>query len=1595
MTEYMNVIIHSVKEWVNTKLGSYVQKGDVDGKLVPPLSADGSDAGKTIVVDETGTSYELVTDNSSERIDSVVSELGAFKEKVSDDLGTMQADVDADLNTLKTTIAGDIATAKEQAIAEANNAANAVKNDLLSGAGEAYDTLRELGELIDENVDAIAALEAVATGKADKGHAHSWEELNDKPFGEETKEVVIIEDVPSFDGPVGGKTDGSMLSDDVLKVADIVIGDTYALAINDVNYYGVAEHQADPTSENGNGVKIHFYPNRDMTGEAVIGFGSYSNDIYSSIIVDIDIQRPWVIKFIHIAETTKQLDEQYIPSSIARTTDLDNKLDKNNPTGTGSFSMNRRTEMSVGDYSHVEGMYNYASGYASHAEGYGTAASNYVAHAEGYGTTASGYESHAEGEYSTASGSYSHAEGYQTTASGQCAHAEGDQTVASEYRSHAEGYYTEASGMMSHAEGYRAKAIGHTAHAEGYETKASGAKSHAEGEYTEATGDRSHAEGYESEAIGEASHAEGSYTKATENSAHAEGYSTEASGQYSHAEGSNTVASYYYAHAEGMGSKATKSAAHAEGKYTQATGEAAHAEGNYTEASGYCSHAEGQQAKATAEAAHAEGNYTEAQGPASHAENYQTIANGQYSHAQGLATTASGFTSHAEGCGTVAASSYTHVQGKYNIPDSDGVYQHIVGNGSNQDNLSNAHTLDWDGNAWYAGSLKVGGTSYEDASEVALKSDIAMSWDNLENKPFYEIDNTQVVLSVEDIVGSYDEGGDLAFASVRVDGLTFETGTVYHITGVVNGDAVDVYDTANNGQLYVDGFYQWLSSLRIKVNTQKTYVTFEMSGVRSFEIASLTISCGDVELVKLDEKFIPETIARTADVDAAIKAVAYSTNDYTDTRIRTHRHSWDDLNDKPFEEVVSELVLSVETDEGATGMSVTDFRTDDTNQIYTVEFDGVKYTGGFEIVTDVYGSEHSVLGNAAFACDMSDYINDIPFAFAYVDYRGAIVLYLGDDNTAPHTVSVYLGTGENGIKTIDEKFIPKSISRAEHKHTWDELEGKPFGEVTDWTLVIAEATYANNSMLGSWANTAYSQFRVVGTYRFTIDGTDEYVYEKTMSGVSFPVGDSSFANYPFCTEFRGNHYIKFQDGASHTLKVEFLTAMSKPIDAVYIPDTIARVTYVDDCMSAKADVDHVHAFADLQDKPFGEIAVQVEDDPSLTVALTTITASGQKVNGNIGIGARSIVRFDGKLYECDYVQQGEVPAMITYYGNLALCDAGDDNGLPFCLKRQDKYTYCYVADESTSHTVEAFVGRIDILRLGEKFISTAIARTADVDELRNDFDSHTHSWNDLNDKPFGEGDEPIEITWDGQILELEADDYIAYDTINALCHVSDFVPTNEQLMQGSLSIYQMGHTEDTAIADSLFVNDYGDIVDVDGCFYIVKKDNVTSTVPIHGYYLTFAKAGIYSAWSAYREIKDGVPVFYIPSITFPASVKTLDEKYIPDTIARVSDVSSKITTALSDYYTQAEVEVFHDEIKEYVDDEVAALVNAAPETLDTIGELAAAFEENKDVVEALDASITNKQDKISDTLILVDTVTGKQHKLQIQNGQLVSFPIEE
>ena len=55
---------------------------------------------------------------------------------------------------------------------------------------------------------------------------------------------------------------------------------------------------------------------------------------------------------------------------------------------------------------------------------------------------------------------------------------------------------------------------------------------------------------------------------------------------------------------------------------------------------------------------------------------------------------------------TVANGADQFVQGKYNVKDTENKYAHIIGNGTSDTARSNAHTVDWSGNAWFAGDIE-------------------------------------------------------------------------------------------------------------------------------------------------------------------------------------------------------------------------------------------------------------------------------------------------------------------------------------------------------------------------------------------------------------------------------------------------------------------------------------------------------------------------------------------------------------------------------------------------------------------------------------------------------------------------------------------------------------------------------------------------------------------------------------------------------------------------------------------------------------------------------------------------------------------------
>lgn len=415
--------------------------------------------------------------------------------------------------------------------------------------------------------------------------------------------------------------------------------------------------------------------------------------------------------------TTAQSDQRFIT--------------KENPTGTGYFSLNRKPGTIAGENSVAFNYDTTASGQYSFASGESTIASGRASHAEGRGTIAGGkafkitsYEqtdgqitsltldSTAGLEVGMACSAYmkntdtpdktNNFDNFGTITSIESATntVEFDGSFAWEYtigdscylwvigrpdlgtqsigeNTVALGIDTVAQNDSALAQGRETLAAGKYAVSMGRETKAIGYASEAHGRDTTASGKYAIANGKGSTATADNSFAEGYRSSAEGENSHAEGQSTISSGNSTHAEGRETIASGTYSHAEGAYTKATGNNSHAEGFKSEAKYDNTHAEGQLTVAEGNSAHAEGRETRALGGFSHAEGYKSSATGNQTHAEGRETRASASFSHAEGYVSNAAGEASHAEGSQTEALHEAAHAEGL--LTSSGQAYQHVAG----------------------------------------------------------------------------------------------------------------------------------------------------------------------------------------------------------------------------------------------------------------------------------------------------------------------------------------------------------------------------------------------------------------------------------------------------------------------------------------------------------------------------------------------------------------------------------------------------------------------------------------------------------------------------------------------------------------------------------------------------------------------------------------------------------------------------------------------------------------------------------------------------------------------------------------------------
>ncbi len=293
--------------------------------------------------------------------------------------------------------------------------------------------------------------------------------------------------------------------------------------------------------------------------------------------------------------------------------------------------------------------------------------------------------------------------------------------------------------------------------------------------------------------------------------------------------GLNNIASGNNSFAEGRDTKATGYLSHTEGNSTSATEDGSHAEGYKTAASGSYAHAEGDTTIASERASHAEGDTTIASGKASHAEGEETIASKPWAHAEGRGSEANGYYSHAQNYHTIAGHNYQTAIGKYNDNKSGNLFE--IGNGSSENNRSNALEVDEYGNATLAGYLTIEGHSTQIGFIYSATKSVAISNTDINN-------NTDGA-SIDVPAGIYVVIGQWQFNTRSTTGTTNNAVRLYEGSNLI-GQVREVAGAASWNSMQCCAIVETVgtsTTLKVCGASSRPYTTAQNTQIKAVRIA--------------------------------------------------------------------------------------------------------------------------------------------------------------------------------------------------------------------------------------------------------------------------------------------------------------------------------------------------------------------------------------------------------------------------------------------------------------------------------------------------------------------------------------------------------------------------------------------------------------------------------------------------------------------------------------------------------------------------------------------------------------------------------------
>ena len=408
------------------------------------------------------------------------------------------------------------------------------------------------------------------------------------------------------------------------------------------------------------------------------------------------------------------------------------------------------------------------------------------------------------------------------------------------------------------------------------------------------------------------------------------------------------------------------------------------------------------------------------------------------------------------------------------------------------------------------------------------------------------------------------------------------------------------------------------------------------------------------------------------------------------------------------------------------------------------------------------------------------------------------------------------------------------------------IENRPFYDSNNEVLVdtqVAMELYMGNS--ASRPHGANLIFEVGAKYRVYFDKSVAEVIANDPYRILFSVDSMNIEV--------SSAYVIIEYPSTQSLtqfKVEKVEEL-KQLDEKFIPDTIARKTDILEQVNADWNQSDPNAKDYIKNKPFyesaevGEIVAEYHD-------LVFTKNNDKYISNSFYLDAISIFKSfaDGAKFKVVLGDREFVSMKQDYYiGNGSIYYSVEpDTGEPFCIIVKTTGITIYATEPVNGDQMIIYTCFEQVKQLDEKFIPGSIARKADIPNI------------------------PEQVQSDWSQNNPNAKDYVKNRPFYEEYKILGTFMRGETYSQISLTVGKSY------------------IVDCDGAIYTVVCEQLSN-----GKGLRVFKEGVDGALFLIYETSQYVRVDRVVVMEPELIVHKLDEKFIPDSIARVNDISEAVS----------------------------------------------------------------------------------------------------